>query len=372
MINRKQIIDLLQFRSGSHSVLSFYMGIGVFKAQRKAYEIEAKDIMKRALAEAGLSGEDRKRVEEDVHRILNFLKMDFKGRAKGLAIFASKPAGLWQVFRLPVTVPDRCVVDSMPFVLPVLKIVDEGRRHCVVIADKEKARLFTVYLGEILERTEIFDAVPGWHKQGGWAQARFQRHIEDLVNRHLKHVADTMFSFYKSEGFGHVIIGGSQEVRTRLYRILHSYLQSIVAGYIPIDVSSNINDILTAARKIEQEVEERRAKEIAGRLLLARSGQGNMTVTGLKNTVAALHQGRVHTLVLVDNFEIEGCLCGGCGSVEVMEARECTCCQKEVSKVGDVSEHLAVLAVEHDAEVNYVLPESGLEEVDGVGAILRW
>lgn len=371
MINRKQIIDLLQFKSDRHSVLSFYMGIGVFKAQRKAYEIEAKDIMKKAVAEADLSGEDRKHVEEDAQRILNFIKMDFRGRAKGLAIFASKAAGLWQVFRLPVTVPDRCVVGDMPFVLPVLKIVDEGRRHCVVIADKEKARLFTVYLGEILERTEILDTVPGWHKQGGWAQARFQRHIEDHVNRHLKNVADTMFGFYKAEGFGHVIIGGSQEVRMRLYRILHSYLQSIVAGYISVDVTSNINDILTAARKIEHDVEQRRAKEIAERLL-ARSGQGNMTVTGLKNTVAALHEGRVHTLVLVDNFEIAGCLCGDCGSVEVLGAEECAYCNKKLSKVGDVSEHLAVLAVEHDAEVNYVLPESGLEEVDGVGAILRW
>jgi peptide chain release factor subunit 1 len=371
MINRKQIIDLLHFRSGSHQVLSFYMGIGVYKAQRKAYEIEAKDIMKKAVAEAGLSGEEREHVEEDVHRIQNFLTMDFKGRAKGLAIFASKPAGLWQVFRLPVTVPDRCVVDQMPFVLPVLKIVDEGRRYCVVIADKEKARLFTVYLGEILEREDILDDVPGWHKQGGLAQARFQRHIEDHVNRHLKHVADTMFGFYKAEGFGHVIIGGSQEVRTRLNRVLHSYLQSIVAGYISADVTSNINDITDAARKIEQETEERKAKEIAERLL-ARSGRGDMTVTGLKNTVAALQEGRVHTLVLVDNFEIGGCLCGDCGSVEVMGSKDCAYCKKKLSKIGDVSEHLAVLAVEHDAEVKYVQPKSGLEEVDGVGAILRW
>jgi peptide chain release factor subunit 1 len=371
MINRKQIIDLLHFESGSHPVLSFYMGIGVYKAQRKAYEIEAKDIMKKALAEAGISGEDRKHVEEDVHRIQNFLTMDFKGRARGLAIFASKPAGLWQVFRLPVTVPDRCVINQMPFVLPVLKIVDEGRRYCVVVVDKEKARLFTVYLGEVLERTDIFDEVPGWHKQGGMAQARFQRHIEDHVNRHLKHVADALFRLYKAEGFGHLILGGSQEVRTRFYRVLHSYLQSIVVGHITADVTSNINDITAAARKIEHETEERKAGEIAERLL-GRTGQKDMTVTGLKNTVAALYEGRVHTLVLVDNFEIGGCLCADCGSVEVVGAKECEYCRKKLSKLGDVSEHLAVLAVEHDAEVNYVQPRSGLEEVDGVGAILRW
>ena len=160
-------------------------------------------------------------------------------------------------------------------------------------------------------------------------------------------------------------------MRTRLNRVLHSYLQSRVAGYITADVTSNINDITDAARKIEHETEERKANEIAQRLL-ARTGQNDMTVTGLKNTVAALHEGRVHTLVLVDNFEIGGCLCADCGSVEIMGSKECVFCKKKLSKIGDVSEHLAVLAVEHDAEVNYVQPKSGLEEVDGVGAILRW
>jgi peptide chain release factor subunit 1 len=371
MVNRKQIVDLLHFRAESDWVLSFYLGIGVYRANRKAYEIEAKDIMRQAISQAGLTGDDRKNAEDDVQRILNFLKMDFQGRAKGLAIFACKQAGLWQVFRLPTTVPDRCVINHTPSVLPMLRLVDEGRRYCVLVADKEKARLFTMYMGEISERTEILDEVPGWHKQGGWAQARFQRHIEDAVNKHLKNVADTVFQFYKKEGFGHLIIGGSQEVRTRLYRILHSYLQRIVTGYLPVDVSSNVNGIRDAAKRIESENEERRSKEIAG-VLLGTSAQGSLSVTGLRDTVTALQGGRVHTLVLVDNQQIEGCLCADCGGVDVLEASQCAYCGKQASDVRDVSEHLAMLAVRQDAEVSYVKRGSGLEEAGGVGAILRW
>jgi peptide chain release factor subunit 1 len=239
------------------------------------------------------------------------------------------------------------------------------------VVDKEKARLFTMFVGDITERTEIFDEVPGWHKQGGWAQARFQRHIEDHVNRHLKHVADTVFAFYKSEGFGNIIIGGSQDVRTRFYRVLHSYLQGIVAGYISVDVGSNINDILDAARRVDDEVEERRSAEVAG-ALLGSSRQGYVTVTGLKDTVRALEEGRVHTLVLVDNNEVEGCLCGDCGGIAALGMDECRYCRKKIGRVGDVSEHLAVLAVERDAEVDYVRQGAGLEIPDGVGAILRW
>jgi peptide chain release factor subunit 1 len=370
MINRKQIVDLLRFRSETDFVLSFYMGIGVYRSNKKGYEIEAKDLLKRAVKEADLSREDREKVEADSAKVLNFLTIDFQGNAKGLAIFACRSAGLWQVFRLPVSVPDRCVVDRTPFVVPMLKLVDESRRYCVVVVDKEKARVFTMYNGEIFERTDIFDDVPGWHKQGGWSQARFQRHIEDLVNRHLKHVADTVFTFYKLEGFGHLVIGGSQDVRTRFFRIIHSYLQRIVAGYVTVDVTSNVNDILSAVRRVEAEAERKRSAEIADALL--GSSQNYVAVTGLKDTVKALEEGRVHTLVLVDNNEVEGCLCGDCGGVDVLGVDECSRCKTKIGKVGDVSEHLAVLAVGRDAEVSYVLPGFGLEKVDGVGAVLRW
>ena len=370
MISRKQVMDLLHFSAGTNWVVSFYMGIGVARAQRKANEIVAKDITKLAVSQANLAGEARQDVEDDIQRILRFIKMDFKGKAKGLAIFSSRKAELWQVYRLPVTMPDKCVISHSPFVLPMLKIVDESRRFCVVVADTEKARLFTMYLGELIERSDIFDVVPGWHKQGGWSQARYQRHIEDLVNRHLKHVADSVFDLHKSEGFGHLVVGGSQEVRTRLYQILHSYLQKIVAGYITVDVNSSTEDILKAARKIETEIEDRRSEEIV-KTLSGAGGRGHV-VTGIDSTVNALKEGRVHTLVLVDEGRVEGSLCGGCGGVDVPLATVCHRCAKDLARADNVAEHLAVLAVEQDAEVKYVRPGPGIEGQGYVGAILRW
>lgn len=370
MVNRKNIMRLLHLKAQDHMVISFYMGIGVYKSKRKAYEIEAKDIIKAAITEADINVKFREEVEADAKRILDFLKMDFGGRARGLAIFACAPENLWQVYRLPVTVPDRCVIDRVPFVMPMLKIVDEGRRFCVIVTDKEKARIFTLYLGEMMERTDLFDVVPGWHKQGGWSQARYQRHIEDHVNKHLKHVADSLFDFYKREGFGHLIIGGSQEIRTRLHRILHSYLQQVFRGFISVEVTSSVDEIAEAASRIVEETEKEQSKELTRRILEPK-GQ-HITVSGLKETIKALEQGRVHTLVLVDNQNIHGSLCTRCEKVDLPGTKVCSLCQGEMNDVEDVSEYLARLAVEQDAEVNYVTNGFGLERVDGIGAILRW
>ena len=371
MINRKQILELVHFKAGSNFVISFYMGVGVYKARKKAFEIEAKDLIREAINKAHPPNGEMERVREDARRVLSFIKMDFKGKARGLAIFSCKEAGLWQVYRLPVEVPEVCVVGHVPYVSPMLKLVDESRKYCVVVADREKARIFSMYMGKITEGADLFEVVPGMHKQGGWAQARFQRHIDDHVNRHLKNVADAIFQYYKTEGFGHLIIGGPPEVRTRLSRILHSYLQRLVAGSIGVDVMANPDEILRLAREIEQKTEERDQADIVGRVLSG-SAQGHPTVTGLKENLKALRAGRVHTLVLVEGMPMSGAFCAKCGSIEEADAEACDACETALSQTEDVSDRLATLAVEHDSEVKYVRGGLGLEKHDGVGSILRW
>jgi peptide subunit release factor 1 (eRF1) len=129
--------------------------------------------------------------------------------------------------------------------------------------------------------------------------------------------------------------------------------------------------VLQAVRGIEAETETRRSDKMT-RALLGDSDQGYIAVTGLKDTVNALENGRVHTLVMVDGQDIEGCLCADCGGVDIVGAERCPYCARKVGREGDISEHLAVLAVQQDAEVNYVMKGAGLEAREGVGAILRW
>jgi peptide chain release factor subunit 1 len=371
MINRKQILELLHFEAGSHFVISFFMGVGVYKARKKAFEIEAKDIIREAINKADPPEAEMENVRENARKVLNFIKMDFRGDARGLAIFSCGEAGLWQVYRLPVDVPEVCVVNHAPYVSPMLKLVDESRKYCIVVADKEKARIFTMYLGKITEGADLFDVVPGWHKQGGWAQARFQRHIEDHVNRHLKNVADALFRYYKAEGFGHLIIGGAPEVRTRLTRILHSYLQRLVLGSIAVDATANPDEILKLAREIEERTQQQEEAEIVGRVLSG-SAQGHPTLKGFKENLKALREGRVHTLVLVEGHKVSGAYCDKCGKIEGADVEACDACETVLTGTADVSEQLATLAVEHDSEVRYVRSGLGLENHGGVGSILRW
>ena len=50
--------------------------------------------------------------------------------------------------------------ENAPYLRPLIAALDEYARYGVVLMDKEKARFFTVYMGEIQEHEAVFDEVP--------------------------------------------------------------------------------------------------------------------------------------------------------------------------------------------------------------------
>ena len=139
----------------------------------------------------------------DVARIRTYLRDEFDRRGtRGVAVFSSSSAGLWNAVPLPQPVRDRASLGPRPDVVPLEALVELAETSCVAIVDREKARTLVTTLGEIEEVTDILDEVPGQHDQGGWAQRRLQRHIEDHVLRHVKRVADSLFRLHQRRRLG--------------------------------------------------------------------------------------------------------------------------------------------------------------------------
>jgi peptide chain release factor subunit 1 len=76
-----------------------------------------------------------------------------------IAIFSCSGKGFYQKIELPRRVRDRMVVDATPWVRPMRAVLDEYHRACVLILDKETARTWELYQGEINETSEILDEV---------------------------------------------------------------------------------------------------------------------------------------------------------------------------------------------------------------------
>jgi peptide chain release factor subunit 1 len=114
--------------------------------------------------------ERRRAFQQEAERLIAWFETEYDDTGRGLAIFTAQEHGLWRIFRLPV--PTRPADDRRSTVsTTLLTLIDEFERYMILLVDKQTARLFVVYLGEIEEYTELMDElVP--HSRAGLSAER--------------------------------------------------------------------------------------------------------------------------------------------------------------------------------------------------------
>src|SRR5262245_65417543 len=89
-------------------------------------------------------------VGRDAEAMSRFVRDDFeRGTTRGLAMFSSHAAGLWDVVRVPRPLMSRSVVGPVADVLPLEVVLETYRRSAVVLVDSQAARLSVVQMGEL-------------------------------------------------------------------------------------------------------------------------------------------------------------------------------------------------------------------------------
>jgi peptide chain release factor subunit 1 len=257
--------------------------------------------------------------------------------------------------------------------LPLEALLEMAETFCTVLVDRERARIFMSSLGEIEEVSRLLDDVPGRHDQGGWAQARLQRHIEDHVQRHLKHVADTLLRIQRRRPFDHLVLAGPEEAVAALEQDLHDYARRRILGRVSLPMRASADDVLDRIMHLEVELETRRESEAVRRLLSeAASGTGR-AVTGMGGTLTALEANRAEVLVLAEQLRAGGVRCERCGHLaSAGPDRPCVSCGGPVVEVPDLVEEAVELALRQRSRVETVADGDPLAEVGGVGALLRF
>ncbi|HSJ94563.1 MAG TPA: Vms1/Ankzf1 family peptidyl-tRNA hydrolase, partial [Gaiellaceae bacterium] len=133
------------------------------------------------------SGEIRQALRADLDRIRRYVESELvREGAHGLAVFASSLDGLWQPLELVDAVEDEVHVARRLALAPLAALAGRGSGALVVVAGREAGRFYSLRGGRLEEFTDLSTETPGRHDQGGWSQARFQRHIDELAAGHLR------------------------------------------------------------------------------------------------------------------------------------------------------------------------------------------
>ena len=123
-----------------------------------------------------------------------------------------------------------------------------------------------------------------------------------------------------------------------------------------------------AIQEHEHTKEHQVVEEVVGQSL-----RGGLAVLGPEDVVMALNQGRVHRLVLEEDFARAGWRCTNCDALgsKVDDAETCPYCGGTLSAVHHLGEALVARTLGEGGQVEVVAHTSKLHSYRSVGAFLR-
>jgi len=313
---------------------------------------------------------ERRDLRASLERASSVLEGDLPTEgAQALALFAAESGDLFEVLKLPRSVPSRVAIRRSPLVAPLAGLA-RRERWCVALVNRRDARIFRGSPDGLREIEQIHDPVFGQHDQGGWSQARYQRGIEKEKDDHLKHTVEALMKHFKRRPFERLIVGGPREVVADFESKLHGYLVERLAGRIDVDVEhSTPEQVLEAVQPRFEELEQEREAEALERL-----GEAGRAAIGLEDVLRALNERRVEMLVADERYSAEGTCCPSCGWLGPAGVRACPVDEAALEPLDDLSEAAVELLLQQSAELLAVRRgrDELAERAGGIAALLRF
>jgi peptide subunit release factor 1 (eRF1) len=292
---------------------------------------------------------------------------------RGLALFSCAPAGLWEVVEVPVPVANRIVVNQAPALGPLEAIVQELEALGVLLVDRQRAHMFVYQFGELIDRSELFEALPRDYDRtddaGRGQHERMAGHTEELAHQHLRHSAEVAFRLFQDRGFGRLSIGASDEIYAVVEPMLHPYLRERLSPRIGVGAGASQSEVRDAVLVVEALVEREKETAFVARLRDA-LGAGTKAVAGLAPTLNALNEKRVSDLILSEGYAESGWRCD-CGALAA-RGPQCPVDGKEMERVDDVVSDAVDAALLQGCHVEICVGNADLDVLGRVGALLRF
>ena len=316
-------------------------------------------------------GHDQKEgLRRDVGRLREYFEQEFsRDGTLGLAVFCAWLDNLWVPLPLTGRVPDALKVNRHLFLAPLVSLVGRGEGALVVVVGRERGDVYRLRAGKLEEVAEQTDETPGRHDQGGWSQARYQRHIEKLVQDHLKEVAEAVDREVRQRR-SPVIVVATEETRSEFEAALSNDTQKHVIGWTSADAHATPPELLQDVEPLlerwrgEQEAEAaERWREEAGRNGRAASGWGP--------TLEAASDARVELLLYEDGVDRPAWECPACGRV-ASEGGACPLDGTQMERRDEGLDLAVHQTLAHGGRTLALTQREDLAPVEGIGALLRF
>jgi peptide chain release factor subunit 1 len=370
---REQLDRLAGFTPSEMPVLSLYLNMAPNEQGKDHYApFLRKTFPERILT---LQGAARKSFERDVERINDYLAKQVRPSVNGLAIYACAAANdFFQAVQLDVPLDHHWLyIGAVPHLYPLARLNDQNPRYAALLADTNSARLFVFGLRTTEAREEVTNIKTRKTMTGGWSQARYQRHIENFHVQHMKEVVEVLDRVVRDEKINQIVVACDAVARPMLMEQLPKHLAEKVLDMAKLDAKAPEHKVLAETMEALREKDAETDAERVQAMFDAWRG-GGLGVVGPESTMAALVMGQVEELLITATPErlrrarISPDLVTP-GPVEIDTSHPNNQVDTDRHKLAD---ELVTKAQQTSARIRFIEHPKLLEEVGGVGAILRF
>jgi peptide chain release factor subunit 1 len=366
--------DLAGFRAAKGVAVSFYLDLDPSTtptARDAATRVSGllSDGAKQ-LDRGELTRDQRQSLMADLEHIHHYVHEELvRDGAHGLAVFTSNLDNLWRPLALTESVPDTVKVNSELFLTPLIPLVGRGEGALVAVVGRERGELFRLRAGRLEPIADRTEDQPGRHDQGGWSQARYQRHIEHLVRELLDRVAEELDRRARRHA-ERIVVVSTEETHAAFEELLSKEARDAIVGWTTVEAHAGPAELLAAATPV---LEARRAREEEQAVERWReeAGRNGRAASGWKATLEAASDGRVELLLYRNGVAHPAWRCPSCGRLTAEDGT----CPLDGTRLERTEEGLD-LAVHHTlsngGKVCALTTRADLDPVEGIGAILRY
>jgi peptide chain release factor subunit 1 len=318
-----------------------------------------------------LTHEQRGALKGDFERIARWFDDEFdRDGAQGVVVFAAGLDNFWSALALPEPVPDRFSVGHELYLAPLVPVVARADGTLVAVVGREQGQLLRLRAGRLEEIGDYSDETPGRHDQGGWSQARYQRHIDKLVQEHVKDVAEVLDRSRRRLHIPKIVLVCSEDMRSDFLDALSAEARDAVVGWASAEAHAGPAELLEVVMPVLEEAEATAEAEVLARWR-EDAGRGTRAASGWEETLEAASDGRVEMLLFQDGVDHAAFRCPACGRAAA-SGGSCPLDGTSLEST-DAGLDLAVhQTLAHGGEVWAIRHQQDLAPVEGIGALLRF
>lgn len=252
---------------------------------------------------------ERESLDADARRVAAMVAdAEFDG-VDGLAVFACQAAGLWEEVRAPIPFETQISAGPTADLFQLARLLEEAEASVVALVDSNTCRLFATRRGALVERRGR-DEAPDEHRrhdQGGWSQARYQRHIDTQDKRFAHEAAEAVERLVDQVNAKHVVLAGDEPSVAVLRVELPPRIAALVAQAEHIGMRATSREVADDVEPVLAALREADDADAADRVV-AGVRAGELGVAGNDAVATALEKGQVHELVLDRSATIDEAL----------------------------------------------------------------